>query len=155
MVIEEVEMADVFSREFRSEVMKRVRREGTLDEDMLAEALTNAGIVVGRNDKTLPGSPDLVIKTCRLAVFVDGDFWHGRKWFEQALAPKTNREFWIKRFESNRERDRRVDRQLRQLGWAVTRVWGSDVRRDPRGVATRIKRRVKRLSRTILLEGGE
>lgn len=140
-------MSDVFSRAFRSEVMKRVRRERTLDEEILYEALTTAGIGVDRNEKSLPGSPDLVVFGCRLAIFVDGDFWHGRAWFERGAAPKSNREFWVKRFEDNRKRDRRVDRQLRQLGWRVSRVWGSEVRRDPKRVVQRIKRRIRELAR--------
>ena len=139
-------MSDVFSREFRSEVMRRVRRQGTLDEDLLFAALVDAGVHVTRNDPELPGTPDLVAGGHKLAIFVDGDFWHGRAWFERGAAPRSNRDFWIERFKSNRRRDRRVDRQLRKLGWSVIRVWGSDVRRDAARVARRIAGHVKRLT---------
>jgi DNA mismatch endonuclease (patch repair protein) len=95
-------MVDVFSREFRSEIMKRVRRERTEDEDLLFGAFRRLGIKVRRNVASLPGSPDFAVSTGRLAVFVDGDFWHGRSWFEHGRAPKSNRTFWIRRFVSNR-----------------------------------------------------
>lgn len=139
-------MADVFTPEFRSELMKRVRRERTLDEDLLYAALLEVGATLERNARDLPGSPDLAVRDCKLAIFVDGDFWHGRAYFERGAAPKTNTEFWITRFRSNRRRDRRVDRELRADGWSVARVWGSDVRKDARKVARRLARRLKRRS---------
>jgi DNA mismatch endonuclease (patch repair protein) len=135
-------MTDVFSREFRSDIMKRVRREGTTDEELLFLALKRTNLRLRRNVKDLPGKPDLIVEDCRLSIFVDGDFWHGRTWFADRRAPKTNRIFWINRFESNRRRDLRVDRQLRRLGWRVTRVWGSEIRRDADKVARRILRRI-------------
>jgi DNA mismatch endonuclease (patch repair protein) len=133
---------DVFTPEFRSEVMKRVRRSRTADEELLHAALRRVGIRVRRNVASLPGSPDFVATAARLVVFVDGDFWHGRPWFTRRAAPKSNRRFWIERFESNRKRDRRVDRRLRALGWKVMRVWGTDVRKDPGRVAERVARRL-------------
>jgi len=138
-------MSDVFTKEFRSEVMRRVRREKTLDEELLFRELRSLGLRAHQNDAALPGRPDIVVRASRLVVFVDGDFWHGRAWFEERRAPRTNRDFWIKRFEDNRQRDRRVDRQLRALGWRVTRVWGSDVRRNTGRVAKRVMRRAKLL----------
>jgi DNA mismatch endonuclease (patch repair protein) len=125
--------------------MKRVRRERTLDENLVFEALEEIGVQTVRNDKLLPGTPDLTVPASRLAIFVDGDLWHGRAWFDRGAAPNANREFWIERFESNRRRDRRVDRKLRQLGWRVTRVWGADVRRVALRAARRLARRVERL----------
>jgi DNA mismatch endonuclease Vsr len=125
--------------------MKRVRRERTVEEDLLYSAMRHHDLVLKRNDKRLPGKPDLLVANCRLAIFVDGDYWHGRAWFERGAAPRSNRSFWIARFESNRRRDRRVDRQLRKLGWCISRVWGSDIRRDPEQVAARLARRITRL----------
>lgn len=138
-------MTDVFSPKFRSELMKRVRRERTTDERLLYAALKRSKLSLRRNVKDLPGKPDFIVEDCRLSIFVDGDFWHGRQWFEDRRAPKTNRVFWINRFESNRRRDLRVDRQLRRLGWRVMRVWGSDIRKDVDKVARRILRRILRL----------
>ena len=144
MAVGTATMTDVFSATFRSEIMKRVRREGTTDENLLYAALKRLKLRLRRNVKILPGKPDLVVRGSRLSIFVDGDFWHGREWFERRRAPKTNRKFWIRRFESNKRRDSRVDRQLRRLGWSVMRVWGTAVRRDVDKVAERILRRVSR-----------
>lgn len=139
-------MADIFTAAFRSDIMKRVRRERTTEEQLLYAALRRAGLRARRNIRDLPGKPDLAILDCKLSIFVDGDFWHGRAWFERHLAPKSNRRFWIDRFKSNKRRDRRVDRQLRRLGWSTMRVWGSSVRKDADRVATRIAQRTSRLS---------
>lgn len=122
--------------------MKRVRRTRTYDEELLYKSLRKLGVRVKRNLGSLPGSPDFVVEAGRLVVFVDGDFWHGRAWFASRTAPKANRRFWVERFESNRRRDRRVDRRLRALGWGVMRIWGSDVRRDADKAAARVVRRL-------------
>ena len=92
------------------------------------------------NVKRLPGCPDLVLAECRLAVFCDGDFWHGRRWRQRRakLASGWNAEYWVAKIGRNRQRDRLVNRQLRGLGWNVIRVWESDVRRNPARVAQRI-----------------
>jgi DNA mismatch endonuclease (patch repair protein) len=93
------------------------------------------------------GKPDVSFPDARLAVFVDGDFWHGRDWFENGVAPATNPDFWIAKFERNRRRDRIVDRELRGSGWSVLRLWGSDVRKDSAAAAARVRSRLRRLAR--------
>lgn len=131
--------------ESRSALMKCVRRERTTEERLLEAALIDRGLLPELNVSSLPGKPDLVFYDAKLAVFVDGDFWHGRQWFEEGRAPVNNREFWVKRFEDNKRRDRRVGQQLRRQGWSVSRVWGSAVRSDPKKVAVKINRRLRRL----------
>jgi DNA mismatch endonuclease (patch repair protein) len=76
----------------------------------------------------------------RVAVFCDGDFWHGRSWQQRKaqLASGWNAEYWVAKIGRNRQRDRIVNRQLSGLGWGVVRVWESDVRRDPGRVARKI-----------------
>jgi DNA mismatch endonuclease (patch repair protein) len=76
----------------------------------------------------------------RVAVFCDGDFWHGRSWQQRKakLASGWNADYWVAKIGRNRQRDRIVNRQLSGLGWAVVRVWESDVRRDPGWVARKI-----------------
>ena len=82
----------------------------------------------------------MVFARARTVVFVDGDFWHGRRWRErrERLVVGTNAEYWVAKIERNRKRDRINARQLRQLGWTVIRVWESEVRRDPHAVALAI-----------------
>jgi DNA mismatch endonuclease (patch repair protein) len=82
-------------------------------------------------------------------VFVDGDFWHGRAWFRNAVAPATNADFWIGKFERNRRRDRLVNRELKRRGWSVLRLWASDVRKRPVASAGRVRARLRCLARVV------
>jgi DNA mismatch endonuclease (patch repair protein) len=70
----------------------------------------------------------------RIAVFVDGDFWHGRWWRRGGKVPYANRSYWLGKFRRNRERDRQVDRRLRRHGWAVVRIWESELLSRPDAV---------------------
>jgi len=127
--------------------MRAVRTSGTEPEERLAVALKALRLRFRRNDARIFGRPDFTFRQARLAVFVDGDFWHGRKWFEDGAAPATNAEFWIGKFERNRQRDRIVDRELRRTGWSVLRLWDSCVRKSPAASAARVCARLRRLAR--------
>jgi DNA mismatch endonuclease (patch repair protein) len=96
----------------------------------------------------LPGKPDIVMVRRRIVIFVDGDFWHGRRWSQRKirLAKGSNSSYWLAKIESNILRDRTVRRRLHHAGWHVVRVWESDIRRDAAGVAGRISKLVARLS---------
>jgi len=115
-------------------------------ELLLRAALRRAGLAgryrVYRRD--LPGTPDAAFPAARVAVFVDGDFWHGRAWFEGGRLPRNNAALWREKFERNRARDARADRELRAMGWAVFRVWESEVREMPFEIAAMIARSVRR-----------
>lgn len=139
---------DTFDSQTRSRIMKAVRTAATEPEERLATALVKLGLRFRRNDARVFGKPDLSFGRSRLAVFVDGDFWHGRAWFENGAAPATNVSFWIGKFERNRARDRLVDRTLRRQGWSVLRLWGSDVKKAPHVCAQRVQARLRRLTRT-------
>lgn len=136
--------SDVFTAAMRSRIMRAVRTRGTDPEERLAAALSELGLRFTQHDATLPGTPDFLFSSRRLAVFVDGDFWHGRTWFARGEAPVANRAFWVRKFEINRRRDRRVDKALRRLGWGVLHLWGSEVRRAADQAAARILRRLER-----------
>jgi DNA mismatch endonuclease (patch repair protein) len=90
----------------------------------------------------LPGKPDIIFSATRVAVFCDGDFWHGRDWCKRRgrIAKGANPDYWIAKIESNMKRDRLSARYLRRLGWRVIRVWETDVLRSPTRVASRIIR---------------
>lgn len=140
-------MADMFDKRTRSRIMRTVRTAGTEPEERLAVALKAFGLRFRRNDATLLGSPDFAFRQVRLAVFVDGDFWHGRAWFKGGAAPATNADFWIAKFERNRQRDRLVDRELRRTGWSVLRLWGSEVRKNAVVSAGKVRARLRRVTR--------
>ena len=80
--------------------------------------------------KALPGSPDIAITKYKVAVFVDGEFWHGYKWSDRKNKLKANREYWIEKIEENIARDRRNDEKLKELGWTVLHFWEKEVLKE-------------------------
>jgi DNA mismatch endonuclease (patch repair protein) len=135
-------MADVFTRKKRSEVMSKIRGRGNLSTEMrMITLMREHGIKGWRRHQCLPGRPDFVFPKERVAVFVDGCFWHGCP--VHYVAPRTAIGFWRKKVEGNRARDRRNSGELRRRGWRVLRIWEHDLKRDRRMNA------IKRL-RTLL-----
>lgn len=129
-------MADTYAPEVRSRVMRRVRGQDTGPELTLRRALYRLGVRGWRcHRNNLPGKPDLAFGRARLAVFVDGAFWHGHpsKYWPGRTSP-----YWDRKIARNIERDRRVDRELAALGWRVLRLWDFEVERDPEAAASRV-----------------
>lgn len=121
----------------RSRLMARVRRSGTAPELCLRRALHRAGLRYRlTSGKQLPGTPDIALRRSRVAVFVDGCFWHGCP--KHGSMPKTNADFWNAKFRRNKRRDREANRALQRLGWDVVRVWEHDVRTKPEVIVRRI-----------------
>ena len=117
--------------------MRRVKGTNTGPEIALRRALWRAGIRAYRLNYPLPGKPDLVFPSKKLAVFVDGCFWHGcPRCYRQ---PENNKEYWVKKVARNMERDQRVNRELRRQGWTVIRLWEHEVRDDLEGCVARIE----------------
>lgn len=139
-----VEMADVFSREKRSAVMSAIRSSGNKTTELrLVRSMRLAGITGWRRGSRLEGRPDFVFPSEKLAVFVDGCFWHGCS--RCYSRPKTNQAFWDDKIRNNRARDSRVDRKLKHLGWRVLRLWEHELRNKRAGFAlNRIRRRLAR-----------
>jgi DNA mismatch endonuclease (patch repair protein) len=119
------------------------RKMNTAPEILLKKAVLASGLRFVLHAKDLPGCPDLVIRRHRTAVFCDGDFWHGRHWARRRakLLAGWNSTYWVAKIERNRQRDRRVTRALKRLGWQVIRIWEGDVKRDPGLVAAKILKR--------------
>lgn len=133
-------MADVFTKQQRSKVMASVRGRGNkATEWRLRARLVAAGISGWRIDaRDVFGRPDFVFEDARLAVFVDGCFWHFCQ--ECRSLPTSNQEFWQAKILGNTKRDRKVTRHLRRDGWRVLRVWEHELKRDPGRVVERIRR---------------
>jgi DNA (cytosine-5)-methyltransferase 1 len=120
--------------------MARVKSRDTAPEKMLRRALRKAGIRFRTYDSKLPGKPDIVIPSRRLAVFVDGDFWHGRQWrtrnhasLEGQFTKSASRQYWLTKIRRNMARDLTHTDALLASGWKVARFWETDVYRDPDG----------------------
>ena len=110
--------------------MSKVKLKGGKAETLLAKALWHQGYHYRKNDKRLPGSPDIAILKYRIAVFVDGEFWHGKDWEARKMRLKRNREYWIEKIEENMARDFRDDQLLMQAGWVPIHFWEKEVIND-------------------------
>lgn len=120
-------MADRITKEQRSRLMGRVRKRGTELELLLRKALWQAGFRYRLKTKIkLPGSPDLFFPRAKIAVFVDGCFWHGCP--IHGTMSKTNTDFWRAKIARNRERDYEVDAKLSELGWNSIRIWEHEIK---------------------------
>lgn len=108
------------------ERMSKVKLKGGDAEERLAKMLWHIGCRYRKNYKRLPGSPDIAIFRYQIAVFVDGEFWHGKDWDVRKGRLKRNREYWIEKIEENMTRDARVDSELRRIGWTPIRFWSKD-----------------------------
>jgi DNA mismatch endonuclease, patch repair protein len=108
--------------------MASVKRQNTSIEILFTHHLRRRGVSFTQHPTDVLGRPDVVFKRCKLAVFIDGDFWHGKD-FESWSAKLDER--WRTKIEQNISRDQRQSRKLRRAGWSVVRVWGSDIKRDP------------------------
>lgn len=119
-------MPDLLSPSQRSALMARVRGAGNRSTELRLVALFRAeGIVGWRRGVNLPGKPDFVFRRQRVAVFVDGCFWHGCP--RHGALPQSHREYWRAKIARNRKRDREVGRLLRAAGWRVLRLWEHDL----------------------------
>ena len=122
------------------------RKTDALHERLLGRELRRLGLRFRKNDPLLVGVPDIVFPKTQVAVFCDGDFWHGRSWrrLRQALAKRHNPDYWIAKIKRNRARDRSVTRQLTTSGWLVVRFWETDILSDPAGMAAKLESVVRR-----------
>lgn len=116
-----------------SRAKKQNRAADTAHELLFRKLLWAAGLRYRKNVAGLPGKPDVVFARQRVAIFCDGDFWHGREW--DKLAPKLqdghNAGYWVEKIRTNRARDLKTSQILRERGWVVLRFWESDLKRDP------------------------
>ena len=116
-------MADVFTEEERSRVMRRVKGADTKPEMRVRRWLHAQGFRFRLHRKDLPGKPDIVLPKYKTVVFVHGCFWHGHPGCKASDLPASNREYWVAKIGRNVERDRRNQRLLRKQGWRVIVVW--------------------------------
>jgi DNA mismatch endonuclease, patch repair protein len=126
---------DIMSPETRSRVMARIRGRDTGPELVVAAGLSALGLSFESHARDLPGRPDFVLRDIKLAIFVDGDFWHGYRFadWRDKLSPA-----WELKIEGNRRRDTRNFRLLRSQGWKVVRLWEHQIDRSAKACLRRI-----------------
>lgn len=122
-------MGDVMTPEQRSRTMSRIRSEDTSIEVILRKALWHKGYRYRKNYKRLPGTPDIALTKYRIAIFCDSEFFHGYNWEIKKQKLGNNREFWIKKIERNKTRDRENDLKLIALDWIPVHFWGEEIRK--------------------------
>jgi DNA mismatch endonuclease (patch repair protein) len=131
-------MSDVFSKRKRSEIMSAIHgKNNKTTEWVIRSRLISKGIRGWKmNVSNLPGKPDFVFTNRKVAIFVDGCYWHGCS--KCRTIPISNRKFWKKKIEGNIKRDNLVNRKLRKLGWKVLHIWEHDIKKNPSSCITRI-----------------
>ena len=110
--------------------MSKIKGKNTKPELILRKALWGEGIRYRINNSKVTGKPDISIKKYKLAIFIDGEFWHGYNWSEKKKRIKSNREYWIKKIEGNINRDKKNNKELKEAGWTVFRFWEMDVKKN-------------------------
>lgn len=113
---------DTVDSQTRSKIMARVGQKNTGAEMMLRRALHRRGLRYRLHDRSLPGSPDIVFPRFNSVLFVHGCYWHSHGCYRSTI-PKSSREFWTNKFETNRTRDERSRKLLVSQGWRVLTVW--------------------------------
>ncbi|WP_042371996.1 very short patch repair endonuclease [Bacteroides neonati] len=116
-------MADVLTKEQRHRNMAAIRGKGTKPEMLVRKFLFSHGFRYRLNHPRLPGHPDIVLRKYRTAIFVNGCFWHGHDNCRYFRLPKTNIDFWQKKIERNKERDKKEQCQLATMGWHYITIW--------------------------------
>lgn len=111
--------------------MSKIHGRDTSIELILRKALWKKGYRYRKNYKEIPGRPDIVLTKYKIAIFCDGEFFHGKDWelLKNKLKKSNNGEFWIKKISRNRERDDEINKRLSFEGWTVLRFWGEDIKK--------------------------
>jgi DNA mismatch endonuclease (patch repair protein) len=120
-------MTDIFTPEKRSWVMSQIRGKNTKIEIKMKRILKETGYKFEMHPE-MYGNPDFAHKRKRIAIFCDGDFWHG---YRYDIKKKPGKKYWRDKIENNMRRDRRYSRNLRRDGWSVLRLWEHDIEKNP------------------------
>ncbi len=127
----------------RSDLMRKIRSDKTTPEILLQKALRKEKIEFRKNCAAITGKPDIALINKKIAVFVDGEFWHGYRWKQKKKKIKDNRGYWIPKIERTIARDRKNNRKLRKSGWQAIRFWQQQVIKDLPGCIQKIKKSLR------------
>jgi len=121
---------DTFSKEKRSQIMRRVKSKGTTPEKAVRKIINNLGIRCRLNQAAMPGKPDITLAKMKVAVFVNGCFWHRHKNCKEASMPETNIDYWTKKFHKNVIRDKENIYKIKEGGWKAIVVWECETKNE-------------------------
>lgn len=123
---------DKLTPEQRKKNMRSIKGKDTSIEMILRKALWKKGYHYRKNYKNLPGTPDIALTKYKIAIFCDGEFFHGKDWeiLKPRLEKSDNSQYWISKISRNRERDEDVNKQLLFQGWTVIRFWGKEIQNN-------------------------
>lgn len=133
-------MSDIFTKEKRSQIMSSIRSKNTGIEKTLKAAMKSAGMQGFAYQKKMLGNPDFASEKQKIAIFCDGDFWHGYNFKE--WGHKLN-DIWFNKITSNMRRDRAISRKLKAQGWTVIRFWGHQIEKHTKTCINRIMLKMK------------
>jgi DNA mismatch endonuclease (patch repair protein) len=122
-------MSDLFTPEKRSGIMRKIGQKNTKPELIVRKLVHAMGYRYRLHVSTLPGKPDIVFPKYKKVIFVHGCYWHQHEGCNRATIPKTNVEFWTRKFRENMARDKKVSVELEALGWKVLTVWQCETKR--------------------------
>lgn len=129
---------DTISKRKRSEVMRSIRKTNTRPEVAVRRLLHALGYRFRLHGKEMPGRPDIIFRSRRKVIFINGCFWHQHRGCALAREPKSNRSYWVPKLEGNRRRDRKVRRMLTASEWSHLTIWECQTRR-----ATNLERKLR------------
>lgn len=135
---------DVHDKKTRSYNMSMIKGKNTKPEELVRKYLFSRGFRYRKNDKRLPGSPDIVLPKYKTVIFVNGCFWHGHAGCRYFVWPKSNQEFWQKKISDNIQRDLKKRHLLESQGWRVLVIWECELKKD------RINENMDKLINSIL-----
>ena len=123
---------DDLTPEQRKKNMRHIRSKNTEIECILRKALWKKGYRYRKHYTKIPGKPDIVLTKYKIAIFCDGEFFHGKDWEVQRkrIEKSNNSDYWIRKIERNINRDEDVNRRLKAMGWVVLRFWGKDIKKN-------------------------
>jgi DNA mismatch endonuclease (patch repair protein) len=122
----------------RSKTMKAVRSKNTSLEILLRSALFRRGMRYRIHCQDLAGNPDIVFIRTKIAIFCDGEFWHGKNWNIKKKKILKNRDYWIPKIERNIQRDKEINKVLKKNGWKVLRYWEGDIKKNLEAIVDNI-----------------
>ena len=140
---------DRISKGHRSWNMSRIKSGNTKPEIVVRSLLHNMGYRFRLHRKDLPGKPDIVLPRYKSVIFVHGCFWHRHKGCKNATSPKTKKIFWREKFRANVERDRKVQKELKSMGWSIQIIWECELS-DPEEVRKSLKSHLNQTGISLL-----